>query len=77
MANCRPRQDVPRGGVTYLDAAVSVSLGFSVFEHAADVLRAWQNLEKTQHLTILCMWINTPNKTKTEKPIRRTLNHSS
>lgn len=38
--------------VAYLNAAISTTLGVSFFEHAADNLRVWQNLEKTPPLTI-------------------------
>lgn len=67
LANRSLEQGPEKVQVTYLDAAGSTSLGFSLLEHEADSLRAWQILENTQPLTILLMWINKPNKTKTKK----------
>lgn len=55
LANCSLEQRPEKVQVTYPDAAGSTSLGFSLFEHAARSLRAWQILEDTQPLAILLM----------------------
>lgn len=55
LANRSLEQGPEKVQVTYLDAAGSTSLGFSLLEHEADSLRAWQILENTQPLTILLM----------------------
>lgn len=55
MVNYSLGQGPEKVQVTYPDAVISTSRSFGLQEHGDNILEAWQNLEKTQPLTILLM----------------------